>query len=977
MTPNGNGQALSSEGVRKNPYAGPRALQQGEPIYGRTREINELRGAVLSERIVLLYSQSGAGKTSLIEAGLRPEFEQRRFQVMPTIRVGYESPHETPDANRYTLSVLTSLERAKPLAEQVAPEILASISLKDYFQDALDAESELDLFLVFDQFEEIFTLDPTDWDTKEAFLHDLGTAMTNRSVFALFSMREDFIAQLDPYQSAMPTRFSNTYRLELLGPSDARMAIQKPAEAAGVEFADDAAQGLVDDLRRVRVDRGATSSLELGPSVEPVQLQVVCAQLWDHLDPAASAIRSENVDDIGNVNEALAGYYASQVVSVAGRTHVKESHIRDWFEDKLISDDGFRTQTREGPGRKSDAVLTELEDAHLIRADRRRGTQWYELTHDRFVEPIRASNREFHSRRRAKLLKILVPVGILILMGLTSLVVDLLASPGSAAPAEQIEGTSVTRNPSVDAGVVTRYRFDDGERFDVVTLVVSADSSGSALGGVPDIDVRLLQLGTGDAEGEAITVPPVASTDGGASAVGASGDVQTSSTTSTTRGSPSSGDRSTSQQTVRRVEVTYSLPASGAYFIEISSSTGGSIELNYAREAGVQASELDINDSFDGQLTATEPVGRFDFTVEDDATVELVLDSISPLDGILTVVNDIGGIVDSVDYVSVAEPESLVVRPSISGTYTVEVSGYEGTLGEYQLEIRRPELTPIEADSSVEGTTLSDGRASVYSFSADEGETIIVTLSYEPDAFPQLEVKGDSSRKIGLEAVDGLSSRVAQLWPGGDGIVIVSEPFGEPGDYTLTFERQMSTAIEVGEEISGAARVGERQSFSFNGTWEEIYAVDVSGVDAVVQVVPPDDQFIIGDVFIAPTDGEHLVMIEPFSTGDFTLLITEPELESIAFGSSKATDVATGKPTISYTFDADEGDTYSIAVAADGISDFDLLLVTAPDGFLEVLEFGDPDTGGVFANATAPIDGTYLITVIPDGPGVYTVSLDP
>ena len=54
----------------------------------------------------------------------------------------------------------------------------------------------------------------------------------------------------------------------------------------------------------------------------------------------------------------------------------------------------------EGPGAHgADASLRALEDAHLIRADQRRGTDWYELAHDRLVAPIRASNaawRESH-----------------------------------------------------------------------------------------------------------------------------------------------------------------------------------------------------------------------------------------------------------------------------------------------------------------------------------------------------------------------------------------------------------------------------------------------------------------------------------------------------------------------------------------------------------------------------------------------------
>ena len=35
-------------------------------------------------------------------------------------------------------------------------------------------------------------------------------------MWALFAIREDFLAELDPYARLMPTRFANRYRLDLL-----------------------------------------------------------------------------------------------------------------------------------------------------------------------------------------------------------------------------------------------------------------------------------------------------------------------------------------------------------------------------------------------------------------------------------------------------------------------------------------------------------------------------------------------------------------------------------------------------------------------------------------------------------------------------------------------------------------------------------------------------------------------------------------
>ena len=295
--------------------------------------------------------------------------------------------------NRYVLSTLLSLEESQPPATQLAPQDLAVVRLTDYLQRCADRlPPGADLCLLFDQFEELFTLDPVRRAERSAFLEELGVALRDRGRWALFAMREDFIAQLDPHLSAMPTRFSTRYRLDLLGPAAATLAARAPAEADGVAFTEDAADRLVDDLRRVTVQRDGVAREELGPSVEPVQLQVVCRQLWDTLSPDDRSIEVADVEALGDVDDALADFYVDQVKVVAQKTGVGEREIRNWFDEALITAQGFRAQALEGPGANGDEVLRELEDAHLIRADPRRGARWYELAHDRLVAPIRASN---------------------------------------------------------------------------------------------------------------------------------------------------------------------------------------------------------------------------------------------------------------------------------------------------------------------------------------------------------------------------------------------------------------------------------------------------------------------------------------------------------------------------------------------------------------------------------------------------------
>ncbi len=123
-----------------------------------------------------------------------------------------------------------------------------------------------------------------------------------------------------------------------------------------------------------------------------MQLQVACRQLWETLDPHAHEIGADDVVALGSVDNALGDFYASQVRAVAERTGSNEREIRSWFGEALITENGFRTQVVRGPQTNGEAVVRELENAHLIRTEQRRGTEWYELAHDRLIEPIRANN---------------------------------------------------------------------------------------------------------------------------------------------------------------------------------------------------------------------------------------------------------------------------------------------------------------------------------------------------------------------------------------------------------------------------------------------------------------------------------------------------------------------------------------------------------------------------------------------------------
>ncbi len=388
----------------ESPYVGPRPIPANRTLYGRDYEVRRLLNTLIPERIVLLYSPSGAGKTSLIQAALVPALRERDLLVRRPIRVNLdpgllpELGAESRPVNRYVLSTLLSLDEELPDGQRRTPDELAQLDLVTYLeQTAPVGEQRRPEVLIFDQFEEIITLDPVDLAAKEEFFRQLGAALQDPWRWALFAMREDYIAALDPYVPLLPTRLRARFRLDLLAERAARQAIQQPAADAGYTITDDAVDKLVGDLLEVRLAQpgGGPPIAARGHYVEPVQLQVVCLRIWNQLAPGTRTIDLSAIEQWGNVDTALGDYYTDSIQKIARETVTPERRIRDWIEEQLTTPDGMRFQVVEGAGQTEglpNVVLTALEHAHLVRREHHRGIRWYELTHDRLVRAARESN---------------------------------------------------------------------------------------------------------------------------------------------------------------------------------------------------------------------------------------------------------------------------------------------------------------------------------------------------------------------------------------------------------------------------------------------------------------------------------------------------------------------------------------------------------------------------------------------------------
>jgi hypothetical protein len=412
---------------RGNPYVGPRTFSKEEAdlFFGREREARDLLALVVSRRLVLFYAESGAGKSSLLNTRLIPDLEQEGFVVLPVGRVGGELAPGCEAANIYTFNLMRSL-----VQQDTNPGYLAGIPLADFLarlnfdgkgfsfdnrplEKTVEAGADHEIrprALIIDQFEELFSAHPEAWEKREDFFRQLAQAMEEDPYLrVVLVMREDYIAALDPYAHLLPGALRARYYMQRMDAKAALEAVAGPARTRGRPFTETAAQELVNVLCQVPRRRPDGSRTRfVGQFVEPVQLQVVCYQLWERLKgrPGSKALEAlaEGKDLAQFADNALGQFYEQAIATVLRhpKIGVVESELRNWFSQELITESGTRSTVYQG-NEKTGSLVNEavrvLADQFLVRAESRAGGRWYELVHDRFIEPILEANQDWWLRQ--------------------------------------------------------------------------------------------------------------------------------------------------------------------------------------------------------------------------------------------------------------------------------------------------------------------------------------------------------------------------------------------------------------------------------------------------------------------------------------------------------------------------------------------------------------------------------------------------
>jgi hypothetical protein len=374
------------------PYVGPRPFETNDRslFFGRDREADDILSLIMFHRTVLLYAQSGAGKSSLINTLIVPGLQADGFATPPVVRIRGAPPTWLQNsANAYIASIRDAL---MPDAPEAPPADIADLTLLDLLRAAGPPPDGRGPVLVFDQFEELFVTYQDRWPEREAVFVQIAQALDGiPTLRVLFSMREDSIAELDPLMWRIPQGIDVRYRLELLRHDAAISAVIGPSERDGVTFNRDAANRLVGNLQQINVE-GQDGRLQqaTGEYIEPVQLQIVCRRLWDRLPEGIEAINESDLEQFGDVGEAIREFYLAAVRRVSELRNYPETLIHMGCT-QFVTSSGTRSMVHlagDNVGMLPIGVVTALVDEHFLRGEARAAGHWYEISHDRLIAPV-------------------------------------------------------------------------------------------------------------------------------------------------------------------------------------------------------------------------------------------------------------------------------------------------------------------------------------------------------------------------------------------------------------------------------------------------------------------------------------------------------------------------------------------------------------------------------------------------------------
>ncbi|MFQ6551054.1 hypothetical protein AAD018_001755 [Aestuariibius insulae] len=283
------------------PYPGLETFRTSEAKYfaGRADDAAELEAKLRDHDICGVIAASGAGKSSLVHAGLIPVLAEREMEAWDIFAF---KPGQEPlyGLARSMSGVLAEAETRKGQFDEIDATVAdlreTPGRLRRYIEDIISrrasaADGKQHRVLIFvDQWEELYTREND--DDRDILVRELMDVAERGLAKVLLTMRIDFMNDL----VSKSTEFYDVLEpavliLRPLSETGRRAAIEKPAEVAGLRVPPELTSRLIADLGK---DNGALP-----------YLQFVLRQLWEMRDKEANSLTTATYDNMDGLKGAI------------------------------------------------------------------------------------------------------------------------------------------------------------------------------------------------------------------------------------------------------------------------------------------------------------------------------------------------------------------------------------------------------------------------------------------------------------------------------------------------------------------------------------------------------------------------------------------------------------------------------------------------------------------------------------------------
>ncbi|MBN1679617.1 MAG: protein kinase [Anaerolineae bacterium] len=359
-------QAKTRPAAEQSPYKALESydISDNRLFYGREQAVDALLARSPFHRFTVLHAESGAGKTSLIRAGVMPRLLAGGFLPL-YIAVRRRPPHE-------------AIKRML-LPDPTTAPALTGASLHAYLKHISEATGpNREIFIFIDQFETFLTDVFTD-EQRSEFISEIAECLDDQllPVRITLAMRTEYFGLLASFQPHIPQPFAHEFLLRSLSFDEARRAMILPVRNQGYNYDPDVSDIILQDLTN---DRG---------EIAPPQLQLVGSAMIDALPPDRTTVTQQDYIEAGGAAGVLRSYLERLLANLPAATRrlaqvVIESLVREDQTRDVRTADSLRAELEvlNIPPDRLDDVLHALRENHVLRAVETDEGLAYELVHD-------------------------------------------------------------------------------------------------------------------------------------------------------------------------------------------------------------------------------------------------------------------------------------------------------------------------------------------------------------------------------------------------------------------------------------------------------------------------------------------------------------------------------------------------------------------------------------------------------------------